>query len=186
MSNLILIEGHCCFYKWRWQPRHECSCQSSGQVWNLPWMQSLLHQGGLPRNGWWRRLYCWGWLGFSIRSCEFKVKPDLNFTYFVFLGIIHRGGTVIGSARCLDFRERAGRLKAAKNLIEKGITNLVVIGGDGSLTGFSFWRDFATWRTVVKVYIYWANQSAHRKCMNFWIFWIGCEHVISNDEINKL
>ena len=76
-------------------------------------------------------------MGFSIRSSEFKVKHDLNFTNFVVLGIIHRGGTVIGSARCLDFRERAGRLKAAKNLIEKGITNLVVIGGDGSLTGFS-------------------------------------------------
>merc|ERR1712029_898753 len=55
-------------------------------------------------------------------------------------GIIHRGGTVIGSARCLDFRERAGRLKAAKNLIGKGITNLVVIGGDGSLTGANKFR----------------------------------------------
>lgn len=49
--------------------------------------------------------------------------------------IIHKGGTVIGSARCAEFRERAGRLKAAKNLVDKGITNLVVIGGDGSLTG---------------------------------------------------
>lgn len=39
--------------------------------------------------------------------------------------IIHRGGTVIGSARCADFREREGRLKAAKNLIDRGITNLV-------------------------------------------------------------
>ena len=46
-------------------------------------------------------------------------------------GIIHRGGTIIGSARCLDFRERPGRLQAAKNLIDKSITNLVVIGGDG-------------------------------------------------------
>nr|AAA62385.1 phosphofructokinase [Drosophila melanogaster] len=34
-----------------------------------------------------------------------------------------------------DFRERQGRLKAANNLIQRGITNLVVIGGDGSLTG---------------------------------------------------
>merc|ERR1712227_479041 len=33
-------------------------------------------------------------------------------------GIIHKGGTIIGSARCKDFRERAGRLKAAKNLIQ--------------------------------------------------------------------
>jgi len=54
--------------------------------------------------------------------------------------IIHRGGTIIGSARCQDFRERQGRLKAANNLIQKGITNLVVIGGDGSLTGANLFR----------------------------------------------
>lgn len=39
--------------------------------------------------------------------------------------IIHRGGTVIGSARCAAFRTREGRLSAAKNLIDRGITNLV-------------------------------------------------------------
>ncbi|MEM7332210.1 MAG: 6-phosphofructokinase [Chloroflexota bacterium] len=50
-------------------------------------------------------------------------------------GILHRGGTIIGTARCLDFLERSGRLRAVKNLIEHGIDNLVVIGGDGSLTG---------------------------------------------------
>lgn len=55
-------------------------------------------------------------------------------------GIIHLGGTIIGSARCMAFRERAGRLKAAKNLIERNITNLVVIGGDGSLTGANCFR----------------------------------------------
>ena len=55
-------------------------------------------------------------------------------------GIISKGGTVIGSARCQAFREREGRLKAARNLIEKRITNLVVIGGDGSLTGANKFR----------------------------------------------
>lgn len=54
--------------------------------------------------------------------------------------IIHRGGTVIGSARCTDFREKQGRLRAAENLIKRGITNLVVIGGDGSLTGANLFR----------------------------------------------
>ncbi|RUS85721.1 hypothetical protein EGW08_006515 [Elysia chlorotica] len=53
---------------------------------------------------------------------------------------IHMGGTLIGSARCLDFRERPGRLKAAKNLVELGITNLIAIGGDGSLTGANLFR----------------------------------------------
>ena len=55
-------------------------------------------------------------------------------------GIIHKGGTVIGSARCKDFRERQGRLRAAKNLVDKRITNLVAIGGDGSLTGADKFR----------------------------------------------
>lgn len=55
-------------------------------------------------------------------------------------GIIHKGGTVIGSARCKDFRERPGRLKAALNLVKHGISNLVVIGGDGSLTGADLFR----------------------------------------------
>lgn len=50
-------------------------------------------------------------------------------------GILHRGGTIIGSARCQEFRERNGRLRAARNLIQNGIEGLVVIGGDGSLTG---------------------------------------------------
>ena len=50
-------------------------------------------------------------------------------------GIIHQGGTVIGSARCQEFRERSGRLQAAYNLVQIGIEGLVIIGGDGSLTG---------------------------------------------------
>lgn len=45
------------------------------------------------------------------------------------------GGTLIGTARCAEFREREGRLTAAKNLISLGVDSLVVIGGDGSLTG---------------------------------------------------
>jgi 6-phosphofructokinase 1 len=50
-------------------------------------------------------------------------------------GILHKGGTVIGSARCAEFRERKGRLKAVRNLLLHKIDALVVIGGDGSLTG---------------------------------------------------
>ena len=54
--------------------------------------------------------------------------------------IIHSGGTMIGSARCMDFKKREGRLSAACNLVKRGITNLVVIGGDGSLTGANLFR----------------------------------------------
>eukprot|EP00079_Xenopus_tropicalis_P036304 XP_017950075.1 PREDICTED: ATP-dependent 6-phosphofructokinase, platelet type isoform X8 [Xenopus tropicalis] len=55
--------------------------------------------------------------------------------------ILQVGGTVIGSARCKAFRTREGRLQAAYNLVQRGITNLCVIGGDGSLTGANLFRE---------------------------------------------
>lgn len=55
--------------------------------------------------------------------------------------VMNLGGTVIGSARCADFRTREGRLKAVKNLIDHGIDGLAVIGGDGSLTGANLFRE---------------------------------------------
>ncbi|XP_045071321.1 ATP-dependent 6-phosphofructokinase, liver type-like isoform X1 [Coregonus clupeaformis] len=54
--------------------------------------------------------------------------------------IIQQGGTVIGSARCKAFTTRDGRLAAAFNLVKRGITNLCVCGGDGSLTGANIFR----------------------------------------------
>jgi 6-phosphofructokinase 1 len=56
-------------------------------------------------------------------------------------GILNQGGTMIGTARCPDFRERYGRVIAAKNLVNNGIDNLIIIGGDGSLTGASEFSD---------------------------------------------
>ena len=55
-------------------------------------------------------------------------------------GILQLGGTVIGTARSDEFREREGRRTAAKNLVEHDIDRLVVIGGDGSLTGANIFR----------------------------------------------
>jgi 6-phosphofructokinase 1 len=55
-------------------------------------------------------------------------------------GIMQRGGTVIGTARSAAFRTRAGRLQAARNLLRHEIDRLVVIGGDGSLTGADLFR----------------------------------------------
>jgi 6-phosphofructokinase 1 len=49
-------------------------------------------------------------------------------------GIMHKGGTVIGTARSGAFETREGRLEAVKNLVEANIDHLIVIGGDGSLT----------------------------------------------------
>jgi 6-phosphofructokinase 1 len=56
-------------------------------------------------------------------------------------GILHRGGTVIGTARADEFRTRQGRRRAARNLLDHGIDALIVIGGDGSLTGANLFRE---------------------------------------------
>ncbi|KNG86702.1 6-phosphofructokinase [Aspergillus nomiae NRRL 13137] len=55
-------------------------------------------------------------------------------------GFLSRGGTLIGSVRCDRFREREGRLQAARNMVLFGIDALVVCGGDGSLTGADLFR----------------------------------------------
>ncbi|WP_299683419.1 6-phosphofructokinase [uncultured Tenacibaculum sp.] len=49
--------------------------------------------------------------------------------------IIHKGGTILKSARSKDFMTKEGRAKAYENLKEEGIEGLVIIGGDGSFTG---------------------------------------------------
>ncbi|MEO7445680.1 MAG: 6-phosphofructokinase [Ferruginibacter sp.] len=49
--------------------------------------------------------------------------------------IIQRGGTILKTARCMDFFDKAGRQKAYNNLKKRGIDGLVVIGGDGSFRG---------------------------------------------------
>lgn len=63
-------------------------------------------------------------------------------------GWLSLGGTLIGTARCMEFREREGRLSAAKNMILRGIDALVVCGGDGSLTGADLFR--SEWPDLVK------------------------------------
>ncbi len=49
--------------------------------------------------------------------------------------IIHRGGTILYSARCLEFKEEAGLQKAIQSCKENAIDGIVVIGGDGSFRG---------------------------------------------------
>ena len=55
-------------------------------------------------------------------------------------GWLSEGGTLIGTARCKAFYERSGRLTAAKNMVRAGIDALVIVGGDGSLTGADKFR----------------------------------------------
>lgn len=48
---------------------------------------------------------------------------------------IQRGGTILGTARCLEFKTEAGQRKGAEICRKHGIDGLVVIGGDGSYRG---------------------------------------------------
>lgn len=55
--------------------------------------------------------------------------------------IIQRGGTIIRSARCPEFKTPEGRAQAAANLNALNIDALLVIGGDGSLKGASLFAE---------------------------------------------
>lgn len=61
---------------------------------------------------------------------EFKTQNVSN--------IIARGGTILKTARSMEFKTVEGRQKAFENMKKHGIDALVVIGGDGSITGASY------------------------------------------------
>ena len=96
-------------------------------------------------------------------------------------GILHQGGTVLGTARSPAFRTRDGLRRAAWNLIEHGIDALVVIGGDGSLSGAAELR--AEWsglldELVAAGDIDGAQADAHRQ-----LALVGLVGSIDNDMV---
>ena len=62
-------------------------------------------------------------------------KEFLKFTSSSVSNTIQRGGTILKTARSQEFMTPEGRRKAYDNMVEAGIDALVVIGGNGSLTG---------------------------------------------------
>ena len=50
-------------------------------------------------------------------------------------GILQRGGTILGTARCKEFMEKSGQREAVRHANEEGLDGVVVIGGDGSMRG---------------------------------------------------
>jgi 6-phosphofructokinase 1 len=56
-------------------------------------------------------------------------------------GLLSKGGTILGSARCPEFQKEETRERALRNLNRNGISALVVIGGNGSQTGASALND---------------------------------------------
>ena len=63
-------------------------------------------------------------------------------------GVLQQGGTLLGTARSPGFLKREGRKEAVHNLLHHGINRLIVIGGDGSLTGAQVLRE--EWRTLLE------------------------------------
>jgi len=78
-----------------------------------------------------------GWKVYGIyRGWAGLLEGDIKeFTTESVSGIIQRGGTILKTARCKEFPCPEGRAKAAQVLRDHNIDALVVIGGDGSLTG---------------------------------------------------
>jgi 6-phosphofructokinase 1 len=94
-------------------------------------------------------------------------------------GILQLGGTIIGSARCEAFRTRAGRKAAARNLIRGGIDGLIVIGGDGSLTGANLFR--GEWPSLVSELLQAGEIRAEEAASHPHLSIVGLVGSIDND-----
>jgi 6-phosphofructokinase 1 len=94
-------------------------------------------------------------------------------------GILHRGGTVIGTARSDDFRTREGRLKAARNLLINDIDSLVIIGGDGSLTGANIFRQ--EWTSYLSELVETGRVDPEKAAQHPYLKIVGLVGSIDND-----
>jgi 6-phosphofructokinase 1 len=94
-------------------------------------------------------------------------------------GILHLGGTTIGTARSERFRTREGRLKAAESLLKAGIDSLVVIGGDGSLSGADVLRQ--EWRSLVEELVASGRVDAETAARALPFSIVGLAGSIDND-----
>lgn len=70
----------------------------------------------------------WGYKGLVGGDINQLTSRDVG-------GILGKGGTVLGTARCPEFKELKVRRSALRNMNQRGIEGLIVIGGNGSLAG---------------------------------------------------
>jgi len=94
-------------------------------------------------------------------------------------GVIQKGGTMIGTARSEEFKSRTGRLQAAFNLLEHEIDSLVVIGGDGSLTGANIFRQ--EWPSLLQELVDTGKISAEVAERRKFLTIVGLVGSIDND-----
>src|SRR5688572_18250585 len=94
-------------------------------------------------------------------------------------GILQQGGTIIGTARSEEFRTRDGRRMAALNLVQLGIDGLIVIGGDGSLTGANLFRQ--EWPSLLSELVQNGNLDAETAGKHPHLVIVGMVGSIDND-----
>lgn len=61
---------------------------------------------------------------------------------------VHAGGTILRTGRSKNFKEKEVLVKAVDNLLDKGINNLIVIGGDGSFHGVEDMHEFTNLNVI--------------------------------------
>jgi len=97
---------------------------------DAPWMNAAVR--AVVRSAVYNNIECYGiYKGYEGLITDDLVKLNARGVN----NIINKGGTILKSARCLEFRTKDGRIKAKNTLDKHGIDSLVVIGGNGSLTG---------------------------------------------------
>lgn len=94
-------------------------------------------------------------------------------------GWLSEGGTLIGTARCMEFYERAGRMTAAKNMVLNGIDALIICGGDGSLTGADKFR--AEWPSLLEELVHKGELTADQITPYAHLNIVGLVGSIDND-----
>ncbi|MCR5662153.1 MAG: 6-phosphofructokinase [bacterium] len=104
--------------------------------------------------------------------CFDRIKHDVA-------GIIGLGGTALGTARCKEMMEKSGRRKAVQALAERGIDRLVVIGGDGSLTGAETLRE--EWAEHIQSLIDEGSLNADTLEKHPYLCVVGLPGTIDND-----
>lgn len=110
---------------------HKIAVLTSGG--DSPGMNAAIR--AVVRNAAYQKIDCIG----IYRGYQGLIEKDfINLDARSVKNIINRGGTFLKSARSKDFKTKEGQEKAYQNLREENIDALVVIGGDGTFTGASF------------------------------------------------
>lgn len=86
--------------------------------------------------------------GYNGLICAENISQAKRLTLDDINNIIHRGGTILKSARCPQMQTEDGLKQAAKTLMSENIDALIVIGGDGSFKGLMALKEYWQGRLI--------------------------------------